>query len=142
VQEEFDLAGGEIVSYNLSPDIAIVIDACHGDMPNAPKDEIYGLGKGPAVGVGPLLNKKLTRKLIDIAKEEGIAYQVDVEPRDTGTEAWATQVSRCGIPTLLLSIPVRYMHSPVETVQLDDIINTARLAVRFIESLDKEMEVV
>lgn len=142
VQEEFDLTGAYVASYNLEPDIAIVIDACHGDMPDSSKEDTFALGKGPAIGVGPLLNKKLTNRLIETAKEEGIPYQIDVEPRDTGTEAWATQISKSGIPTVLLSIPVRYMHSPVETVQIDDIRNTARLAARFIGGLDKGWEAV
>lgn len=140
VQEELDLLGAQIASYNLEPDIAIVIDACHGDMPDAAKEDIYNLGGGPAIGVGPLLNKKLTKTLMETAQEERISYQIDVEPRDTGTEVWATQVSKSGIPTLLLSIPVRYMHSPVETVQIDDIDNTAKLAALFVERLDKGLE--
>lgn len=140
-QEEEDLSGVTAAAYNLQPDIAVVIDACHGDMPDTSKEDTYNLGKGPAIGIGPVLAKKLTNRLIEIAKEENIPYQLDVEPDDTGTEAWATQVSRCGIPTALVSIPVRYMHTSVETVHLDDIRNTGRLILRFVSKSGVEVEV-
>lgn len=141
-QEETHLTGAIISSYIIEPDVAIVIDACHGNIPDVSKDEIFSLGKGPAVGVGPVLDKKLSQMAVKVAKDENIPHQIDVEPSDTGTEAWATQISRAGIPTVLLSIPVRYMHTAVETVQLDDIKNTGRLAARFISRLNHDMEVV
>ena len=72
------------------------------------------------------------------AKEEKIAYQVDVEAGDTGTEASALAVSREGIPTALLSVPVRYMHSSVETLSVDDVISAAKLAARYIAYGNKE----
>jgi len=140
VQEEVGAAGAEIAAYNIDPDIAIVIDACHGEMPDCPKDSIFSLGKGPAIGVGPVLHRNLYRKLVDVAKEENIPYQIDVEPGNTGTEAWETQVSRSGIPTALLSIPVRYMHTPVETLDVNDVKNTGKLAADFVSMPAKEME--
>lgn len=139
-QEETGASGAAIASYNVRPDIAIVIDACHGDMPDSPKDAVFALGKGPAIGVGPNLHKKLSRKLIEISKEYNIPYQIDVEPGDTGTEAWVTQVSRAGIPTVLVSIPVRYMHTAIETVHVEDIKNTGKLASEFIVKSESEME--
>lgn len=141
VQEEVGLRGAVTAGYNVQPDIAIVIDACHGDIPDASKDEIFSLGKGPAVSIGPNLHKNATRKLIDVAKEENISYQTDVEPGETGTEAWALQVSRSGVPTVLISIPVRYMHTTVETLQVSDMKNAGILAARFAASLDSDMEV-
>lgn len=139
-QEELHLTGVMTASYNLKPDAAIVIDVCHGDMPDAPKDDTYALGKGPAIGIGPNLHRKITKKMMEIAKDENIPYQTDVEPGNTGTEAWATQVSGAGIPTILLSIPVRYMHTTIETANQIDIKNSARLAARFIAATGKEME--
>lgn len=139
-QEEVGLAGAKTVAYNITPDVAIVIDVCHGDIPDASKDETYSLGKGPAIGVGPVLNKNLTKKMIELAKEQNISYQIDIEHGSTGTEAWATQVSRAGIPTLLVSIPLRYMHTSVETLHMDDIKNTGRLVARFISKVLDEME--
>lgn len=140
VQEELHLVGAVTASYAIRPDAAVVIDVGHGDMPDASKDDTYTLGKGPAIGIGPNLHKKLTRKIMDVAKDENIAYQIDVEPGNTGTEAWATQVSREGIPTVLLSIPLRYMHTTIETLHLNDIKNTARLTARYIAAIGGEME--
>ena len=138
VQEEVDsLAGARAAAYKLKPDIAVVIDACHGDMPEAPKDECFSIGKGPAIAIGPNIKKKYAQLLINIARNENIPFQIDVEPGDTGTEAWATQVSRAGIPTVLVSVPVRYMHTPVETADIKDIENTAKLIAKFIISAGK-----
>lgn len=138
VQEEVHLTGGITVSYNTNPDMAIVVDVCHGDMPDVPKETTYACGKGPAVAIGPVLNKKFTNKLIDKAKYENIKHQIDVEPGGTGTEAWATQVSRCGIPTVLISIPLKYMHTAVETLNISDLTDTGRLIARFAASLTIE----
>ncbi|OPZ90168.1 MAG: putative aminopeptidase YsdC [Firmicutes bacterium ADurb.Bin419] len=131
-QEELGLSGAKIAAYNINPDLAIVVDACHGDIPDAPKDETYPLGKGPAIAIGPNLHRLNTKKLIDLAKEENIPYQVDVEPGNTGTEAWATQVSRAGIPTLLVSVPLKYMHTTVETIHVNDIKNSGKLIAKFV----------
>jgi len=139
-QEEVGSRGAIIASYNALPDAAVVIDACHGDMPDAPKDEIFTLGKGPAVAIGPNLHRKMTNRLIETAKEGNIPYQTDVEPGDTGTDAWFTQVSRSGIPTVLISVPVRYMHTPVETVSLSDIKNAGRLVAEFVSLSTEELE--
>jgi len=139
-QEELNLAGVINATYNIRPDVAIVIDVGHGDTPDAPKDETYTLGKGPAIGLGPNLHRKLSKRLKDFAKEENIPYQLDIEPGDTGTEAWATQVSRKGIPTLLISIPLKYMHTQVELVSEQDIKLTGRLTARFLSAMGEEME--
>ncbi|HHW48111.1 MAG TPA: M42 family metallopeptidase [Clostridiaceae bacterium] len=132
VQEELNLAGARITSFNIEPDIAIVVDACHGDVPGAPKEVVFPLGKGPAIGIGPILNRELTERMLDTAKENNIPHQVDVEPGSTGTDAWATQVSKYGIPTVLVSIPVRYMHTSIETVHANDIKYAGKLISRFI----------
>lgn len=139
-QEEFELGGATGAAYNLEPDAAVVIDACHGDMPDAPKEDTYVLGKGPAVAIGPNLNRELTNRIMDTAKRENIPYQVDVEPGSSGTEAWAIQVSRQGIPTALISIPLRYMHTPVETVHTADVRNAGRLTARYIASIGERLE--
>ncbi|HOV25405.1 MAG TPA: M42 family metallopeptidase [Pseudobacteroides sp.] len=141
-QEEVGLRGAQVSSYAIDPDVAIVIDACHGDMPDCPKESVYPLGKGPAIGLGPNLHRKLTKKLFDVAKENDISYQIDIEPDNTGTEAWAIQVSRLGISTVLVSIPVRYMHTGTETLDITDIENTVRLIKEFLTALDGGMEVI
>ncbi|MFZ5988910.1 MAG: M42 family metallopeptidase [Bacillota bacterium] len=139
-QEEVGLRGANIAAYNVNPDLAIVIDTCHGEIPEAPKESVYPLGKGPAIAVGPNLHTKFTKKIIDLAKDENIPYQIDVEPGNTGTEAWAIQISRSGIPTLLVSIPLKYMHTTIETIHVNDIKYTGRLVSRFISMIGKGME--
>jgi endoglucanase len=139
-QEEVGLRGAQVSSYAIDPDAAIVVDACHGDMPDCPKESVYPLGKGPAIGLGPNLHRKMTKKLFEVAKENDISHQTDIEPDNTGTEAWAIQVSRSGIPTVLVSIPVRYMHTGTETLDITDIENTVRLIKEFLTVLDDGME--
>ncbi len=134
-QEEVGLRGATAAAFNINADAAIVVDGCHGDMQDCPKDETYSLGKGPAIAVGPNLHRGLTNQMIEKAKELEISYQIDVEPGDTGTEAWAIQVTRSGIPTMLVSVPLRYMHTTVETLQISDIENTVKLCAEFLKSL-------
>lgn len=138
VQEELGLVGAFTASFNIRADMAIVIDVCHGDMPDTPSDETFPLGKGTAVAVGPILNSRHTKACIKLAKSEKIPYQIDPEAGDTGTEAAAHAVAREGIPTILLSIPSKYMHTTVEMVSVDDVIATGRLAARYIAGRVKE----
>jgi len=138
VQEELGLIGAFCATYNIKADLGIVIDVCHGDMPDAPSDETFPLGKGVAVAVGPILSRKDTKAIIKLAKSENIPYQIDPETADTGTEAAVHSVAREGIPVVLLSIPSKYMHTTVEMVQIDDIISAGRLAARYIAGRVKE----
>lgn len=140
VQEEVGLRGAIVSSYEILPDAAVVIDACHGDMPGLDSEGTHKLGKGPAVGVGPNLHPQLTENMKQIAKDNNIPYQIDVEPGDTGTEAWAVQVSRKGVPTVLVSIPLRYMHTTVETINMDDLSNTSKLVSAFVRELGQRLE--
>ncbi len=130
-QEETHLTGVMTAAYQLRPDAAIVIDTCHGDIPELPKEVSSTPGKGPEISIGPNLHPKLVAKFFELGKENGIPYQKMVEAGDTGTEAWATQVSANGIPTALLSIPIRYMHTAIETVNVEDIKHTARMVSEF-----------
>jgi endoglucanase len=138
VQEELGLIGAFCATYNIRADLGIVIDVCHGDMPDCPSDEVFPLGKGTAIAVGPILNKKHTKACIKLAKDEKIPYQIDPEAGDTGTEAAVHAVAREGIPVILLSIPSKYMHTTVEMVSIDDVIATGRLAARYIAGRVKE----
>ncbi len=92
------------------------------------------------VTIGPNIHPKLVKKMFSIADEYNIPYQKDVEPGNTGTDAWAIQVTRSGIPTLLLSIPLRYMHTTVETLNFNDIVNTGKLLAFFIKNLKGDLE--
>jgi endoglucanase len=140
VQEEVGLRGAIIAAYQVNPDVGIVVDVGFSDFLEGPKTEVYPLGKGPAVGLGPNLHRKSTKKMMDLAKEYNIPYQIDTEPGNTGTEAWAVQVTREGIPTMLLSIPLRYMHTSIETLCVEDVKNTAFLMARWCSLSSNEME--
>jgi len=138
VQEELGLIGAICATYNIKADLGIVIDVCHGDMPDAPSDEAFPLDKGVALAIGPIISRKHTKECIKLAKEENIPYQIDPEAGDTGTEAAVHAVAREGIPVILLSIPCKYMHTPVEMVSVNDIVSTGRLAARYIAGRSKE----
>jgi endoglucanase len=138
VQEELGLIGAFCTTYKIKADLGIVIDVCHGDMPDTPSDETFPLGKGVAIAVGPILNRRHTKACIKLAKDEKIPHQIDPEPGDTGTEAAVHAVAREGIPVILLSIPSKYMHTTVEMVSVDDVIATGRLAARYIAGRVKE----
>jgi len=140
VQEEVGVRGATISAYRLEPDIGVAIDVTHGDMPDAPRDETFSMNKGPVIAVGPNMHPKLTQKLMDVAREYGMDYMVEVEPRPTGTDARAIQISRRGVPTILIEIPLRYMHTTVETLNLNTVKQAARLLARFIASLKEDWD--
>ncbi len=122
VQEEVGCRGAKVGAYRIDPDCAIVIDVTHGTSPYTGSTDItFALGSGVPVAVGPNLHPRLTGKLIGTAKEKGIPYTVEVSGGSSGTDAWVIQVAKSGIPSAVLSAPLRYMHTQVETVCLDDV---------------------
>jgi endoglucanase len=137
VQEEVGLRGAITSAYGLAPDMGIAIDVTFGNQPGVSEAESVFIGKGPAIGFGPNIHPKLHQTLVEVAKELEIPYQVEPIPGRSGTDAWAIQVTREGIPTALLSIPLRYMHTSVETLSLKDVERTGRLMAGFIGRLDE-----
>ena len=135
VQEEVGTRGAIISTYKTQPDIGIAIDVTHGETPDAPKEDTHAMDKGIVVCKGPNMHPGLTEKLLETASEYGIEYQIEVSPRPTGTDARSIQISRAGVPTILLELPLRYMHTTVETLNLDHIKSGARLIALFIASL-------
>jgi len=138
VQEEITFLGAATSAYGVHPDIAIAIDVTFGEQNDVSKPIAMDMGKGPAIGIGPNFHPKLTQALVDTASAMEMPYQMDPLPGPSGTDAWPIQVAREGIPTALLSIPLRYMHTPVETVVLKDIERTGKLMAEFIARLDDE----
>jgi len=137
VQEEAsDFLGARTSAYGLQPDIAIAIDVGHAEIPDQTDVPILTLGKGPGIALGPNIHPKLYERLVATAKAHEIPYQIDPCPGATGTDAWALQVVREGIPTALIDIPLRYMHTSVETLCLTDMERIARLLAAFITELD------
>lgn len=135
-QEEETLGGAMTSAFQLQPAFAIVVDVTHASSPGAPSHKTYPMGKGPAIGWGPNIHPALFKAAKTIAERMEIPYSVEVMPRHSGTDAYAIQVVAEGIPSLVISIPLRYMHTPVEVVSLKDIQRTARLMAELIASLD------
>lgn len=136
VQEEVGLQGAVTSAYGVAPDIAVAIDVTFGATPGLKDTETVAMDKGPAIAWGPNLHPGIVKRLREAADALEIPYVNEPIPGGSGTDAWAMQVSQEGIPTGLTSIPVRYMHSPVETVAVADIDRTARLLAAFISRLD------
>jgi endoglucanase len=140
-QEEITFGGSRTSAFALEPDAAIVVDVTHAtDAPGIEVKEIgkHVLGSGPVLSRGSTLHPGLFELLYETAEREQIPFTVEASARATGTDADAVHVSRAGVPTGLVSIPIRYMHSPVELVQLDDVHACARLIAAAALRLDGE----
>jgi putative aminopeptidase FrvX len=140
-QEEITFGGSSTSAFSLEPDAAIVVDVTHAtDAPGIEIKEIgkHELGSGPVLSRGATLHPQLFELLHETAEQEKIPFTVEATARATGTDADAVHVSRAGVPTALVSIPIRYMHSPVELVQLDDVHACARLIAAAALRLDAE----
>ncbi|MBS3984429.1 MAG: M42 family metallopeptidase [Selenomonadales bacterium] len=138
VQEEVGARGALVSSYHIMPDIGIAIDVCHGEMPGVPEQDTAPLGKGPNLALGANIHPKLFERLSELAREHNIPFTLDPVPGPTGTDAWVMQVTRSGIPTALVSLPLRYMHTSVETLSIGDIKLVGRLLALFVASVDRE----
>ena len=141
VQEEVGLRGATTSAFGVDPQVGIAVDVTHAtDCPTIDKRQNgdIRLGKGPVICRGPNMNPKVVERLLQTAKEHEIPHQLDASGKGTGTDANALQLTRAGVATALVSIPNRYMHSPVEMVSLPDLDRAAELLARFLESLPVE----
>jgi putative aminopeptidase FrvX len=130
VQEETVFGGSRTSAFSLEPDAAIVVDVTHAtDAPGIDVKEAgkHELGSGPVISRGSTLSDGVFELLHEAGEAEKIPFTVEASGRNTGTDADAVHISRGGVPTGLVSIPIRYMHSPVELVQLEDVHAAARL---------------
>lgn len=134
-QEEVGGRGAIVGAYGVDPDYAIVVDVTHAKTPDA-KDVTLELGKGAAIGIGPNMNHAMTQALFDLSKKLEIPSQPEVCPGRSGTNAEEIQVTRLGVATALISLPLRYMHTPVEVVSLDDMESVRRLIVEYARTLE------
>ena len=139
VQEEVGLRGATMVTERLAPDCAFVVDVCHGDTPDGGSESIFKLGSGAVISFGPNIHPYLSNLAKTVAGREKIPFSCDADGGDTGTDAWAVQVAGLGVPVLLLSIPLRYMHTTVETLHYDDVKAVGELLAACIENLDWEV---
>jgi endoglucanase len=143
VQEEIGLNGAQTSAHHLRPDLAVAVDVTHAtDAPGVEEKEhgSHPLGSGPVIGRGATLSPNVFELLVDAASKAGIDHTIEASGRYTGTDADAYQISRAGIPTGLVSIPLRYMHSPVETVDLADVERTIELLVALARSLVPDVD--
>jgi putative aminopeptidase FrvX len=138
-QEEIGCHGARTAVFALEPDLALVFDVTTAsDSPGAdPKDDgDHTLGSGPTILRGPLLHPRLVELLVEVAESEAIPYTLEVAGGNTNTDADYTHISRGGVPTAVVSVPLRYMHSPSELAQLSDVEDAIRLAVGFLRRLE------
>jgi putative aminopeptidase FrvX len=139
-QEEIGVRGATTAAYAVNPHIAVAIDVGHAtDHPDCDNRK-YGetrLGGGPILCRGANINPKIYQRLLAAAKKARIPYQLEADPRPTGTDARAIQMGRGGVATGLVSIPLRYMHTPSEVVDLEDVERCVKLLVEFAKGLEK-----
>ena len=139
VQEEIGFAGAHTSTFALEPDLAIVVDVTHAtDAPGVDPKALgqHPLGSGPVLERGASLSPRVFELLHETAEAESIGFTMSASGRRTGTDADAVHISRAGVPTAVVSVPLRYMHSPVELVQLDDVAACARLIAAFARRLE------
>ena len=135
-QEETGLLGAFTSGYAQAPDAAVAIDVTIGKGPGASDALTYDLGSGPTIGFGPNVHPGMFKGLKEAATALELKVQDEPHARASGTDAYGLQLAREGIPTGLVGIPLRYMHTVVETVDLKDIERSGRLLGEFITRLD------
>ncbi|MEO0896973.1 MAG: M42 family metallopeptidase [Bacteroidota bacterium] len=139
VQEEIGLRGAQMVAERIQPDVAIVTDVTH-DTGTPMIDKIsYGdvkSGKGPSMTVGPAVHNKLLKLIRDTAAEQDIAYQRETASRSTGTDTDAFAYSNMGVPSVLISLPLRYMHTTVESAHKNDVMGVIDLIYHSLQKIE------
>ena len=139
--EEIGLRGATTSAYGVDAPIGVAFDVTHStDYPDSDKRKIgdIRLGRGPVISRGPNINPRVFDLLVQAAEDKGLPYQIEAANRGTGTDANAMQLSRAGMATGLVSVPLRYMHTPTETLNLVDLENAARLMAAFIQKVTPE----
>lgn len=137
VQEETALLGAYTSAFELRPQMAIVVDGSFAKGPGSSGWQTSAMGKGVGLCIGPNMHPFLHKKLKELAERLEIPWFLDVTVSHSGTDAYAIQVTAEGIPTALVEFPIRYMHTPVESVSLKDIQRTGRLLAEFIIALEE-----
>jgi putative aminopeptidase FrvX len=142
-QEEITFGGARTTAYSLAPDVAIAVDVTFETTPPGNDEKELGrhrFGSGPVLTRGSTLDPQVYELLHETAEAEGIPFTVSASARATGTDADVFHIARAGIPTSVVSVPLRYMHSPVELVQLDDVANAAKLIAAFAKRLNADLD--
>ncbi len=137
-QEETGLKGAQTSAFQLRPDLAIAVDVTFAEGPGASGWETFKLDSGPTIGWGATNHPFLHEQFKELAEKLEMPYSVEIMPSRSGTDGDILQQTAEGIPTIVISIPIRYMHTPVEVVATKDIQRTARLLTEFIVALDDD----
>ncbi len=140
VQEEVGIRGASVCAHGIAPKLAVAVDVTQGDMPGISEITTFPLGKGPTILIGPNVHPRLQELMVQVARHYEIGYQIEPCAGPSGTDASAIQVSREGVPTAVVGIPLRYMHSSVEIIHLLDIERAIKLISAFITRLDEHPE--
>lgn len=137
-REEVSGTGAIVGTKVIDPDYCVAVDVTHGKTPDSGRDRASVIGGGPAIGIGPNMTRWMTRRMFAKAESEGIEVQKEVMAGHTGTNGWHMQICNEGIATSVVSLPLKYMHTPVEVLEKDDIEGVARLLAAFAVDLGKE----
>lgn len=132
--EEVGGQGAKTAAYQIAPTHAIVVDVSFAHTPDARKDKCGELHKGPMIGFAPVLDRTMSRRLVEVANKSGIPHQHEVMGGQTGTNADEIVTVRGGVKCALLSIPQKYMHTPIEVVAVLDVENTGRLIAEYLKA--------
>jgi endoglucanase len=134
-QEEIGERGATIGAYDINPTHAIAVDVSFGLTNSESPHKCGELGKGAMVGFAPVLDRELSQSMVQIAKDSSIPYQLEVMNGTTGTNADRFSVNRAGVKAVTVSIPLKYMHTPNETIALSDVEDTAKLVAEYLKSI-------
>jgi endoglucanase len=136
VQEEVGLIGAGTSAFQLRPSLAIAVDTTWGSGPGSPGHKTFAVGKGITLGWGPSVHPGAFKAVKAVADRLELPYTLEAMPTSSGTDADRMQLAAEGLPTMVVSIPLRYMHSPVEMAALKDIARAGRLLAEFAAGLD------
>jgi putative aminopeptidase FrvX len=142
VQEEIGLRGAEMIAHHIKPNVAIVTDVCHDTntpLVDAKKQGDIKSGKGPALTYAPAVHNKLLKLIIDTAEKNEIPYQRSASSRSTGTDTDAFAYSNGGVPSALISLPLRYMHTTVEMAHMEDVQNVTKLIYQTLQIITPDL---
>lgn len=138
VGEERGMLGAKTGAFSMMPHAAVVVDVTFGSQPDCDADETHPLGCGAVIGLSPMLSQPLTQELRAICDERELPYRLEVMTGSPGTNASATQISREGVPSVMVSVPLRYMHTPREVVCMSDIECCAQVIAQFLRGFGQE----
>jgi len=138
-QEEIGSYGALVSGFSIAPDYGVAFDVTHADTPGAPKNSTHKIDSLVAAK-GPFIHPYLEKKLEEAAHENGVSLQTAIDPRATYTDADELSLSRAGVPTVLLSLPLKYMHTNVETFDMHALTEGARMLAHYLAAVDESWE--